>query len=123
MNPVSIRLKWIMAAIVVALSLWTVSLSRAAGPLDTAKIELLTGATGQLNEKDVVFKVNVPRSDLHMTIAGVTMTPPLGLTSWAAFQVAGDQVMVMGDMVVLEDQANPVMDVALQQGLAVTALH
>jgi hypothetical protein len=47
----------------------------------------------------------------------------MGLTSWAAFQAIGDQTMVMGDMVVLEDQVNPVMDVALGNGLAVTALH
>jgi hypothetical protein len=56
-------------------------------------------------------------------VAGVKMTPPLGLTSWAAFQQAGDQTMVMGDMVLLEDQVNPVMSVALGNGLEVTALH
>src|SRR5262245_31719537 len=91
--------------------------------LDTAKIEQLTGAKGQLNEKEGVFKVNMPRTDLNVTVAGVKMTPPMGLTSWAAFQSTGDQIMVMGDMVMLEDQVNPVMDVALQNGLAVTALH
>src|SRR6266850_4792933 len=91
--------------------------------LDTATIERLTGVKGELNDKEGVFKVSVPRSDLDVTVAGVKMTPPLGLTSWAAFQEAGDQTMVMGDMVVLEDQANPVMDVALENGLAITALH
>jgi hypothetical protein len=70
-----------------------------------------------------VFKVSVPRSDLDITVAGVRMTPPLGLTSWAALQKAGEQVMVMGDLVVLEDQVNPVMSVALESGLEVTALH
>src|SRR5215212_3903946 len=113
----------VMAAVACALAPWEVSLSRAASPLDTAKIEQLTGAKGQLNEKEGVFKVNAPRTDLHVTVAGVKMTPPMGLTSWAAFQSAGDQTMVMGDMVVLEDQVNPVIDVALQNGLAVTALH
>jgi hypothetical protein len=97
--------------------------SVAAEKLDTAKIEQLTGAKGQLNEKEGVFKVNVPRADLNVIAGGVKMTPPMGLTSWAAFQATGDQTMVMGDMVVLEDQVNPVMDVALQNGLAVTALH
>jgi hypothetical protein len=67
--------------------------------------------------------VSVPRSDLEITVAGVKMTPPLGLTSWAAFQKAGDHVMVMGDMVVLEDQVNPVMSAALENGLEVSALH
>jgi hypothetical protein len=51
------------------------------------------------------------------------MTPPMGLTSWAAFQPVGTQTMVMGDIVLLEDQVNPVMSVALTNGLEVTALH
>jgi Domain of Unknown Function (DUF1259) len=91
--------------------------------LDTATIERLTGVKGELNEKEGVFKVNAPRTDLDINVAGVKMTPPLGLTSWAAFQRTGEQVMVMGDMVLLEDQANPVMSVALENGLEVTALH
>jgi len=91
--------------------------------LDTARIETLTGAKGALDEKEGVFKVSVPRTDLAVTAAGVRMTPPLGLTSWAAFKRAGDQAVVMGDLVLLEDQVNPVMSVALDQGLEVTALH
>jgi hypothetical protein len=91
--------------------------------LDTATIERLAGGKGELSEKEGVFKVSVPRSDLDITVAGVRMTPPLGLTSWAAFQKAGEQVMVMGDIVMLEDQVNPVMSVALENGLEVTALH
>src|SRR5215510_5579076 len=97
---------------------------RAADPaLDTAKIEQLTGVKGDLNTQEGVFKVSVPRSDLAVTVAGVKMTPPLGLTSWAAFQPMGTQTMVMGDIVLLEDQVNPVMSVALTNGLEVTALH
>jgi len=91
--------------------------------LDTAKIEQLTGAKGKLNEKEGVFKVSVPRSDLQVTAAGVKMTPPMGLTSWAAFKKVGDQTLVMGDNVVLENQVNAVMDAALENGLEVTALH
>jgi hypothetical protein len=91
--------------------------------LDTARIEKLTGAKGALDETEGVFKVSVPRTDLAVTAAGVRMTPPLGLTSWAAFKRAGDQAAVMGDLVLLEDQVNPVMSAALDQGLEVTALH
>src|SRR5207244_982523 len=54
---------------------------------------------------------------------GVRMTPPLGLTSWASFIRHGKDTMVMGDMVLTEDQVNPVMTVALDNGLEVTALH
>lgn len=91
--------------------------------LDTARIERLTGVKGKLDEKEGVFKVSQPRSDLQVTAAGVKMTPPLGLTSWAAFMKMGDRTLVMGDMVLLEDQVNPVMSVALDNGLEVTALH
>lgn len=93
------------------------------GKLDTAKIEQLTGIKGQMNEKEGVFKVSAPRGDLKVTAAGVRMTPPLGLTSWAAFTAVGDQTAVMGDTVMTEDQVNAVMSVALDNGLEVTALH
>src|SRR5712692_7927467 len=110
---------WILIVMVVG---WGVV--RAADPaLDTAKIEQLTGGKGELNAQEGVFKVSVPRTDLAVTAAGVKMTPPMGLTSWAAFQQAGTQTMVMGDIVLLEDQVNPVMSVALTNGIEVTALH
>src|SRR6058998_1905692 len=92
-------------------------------PFDTVKIEELTGAKGSFSEKEGVFKVSVPRGDLSVTAAGVRLTPPMGLTCWAAFKRAGAHTMVMGDIVLLEDQVNPVMSVALDNGLEVTALH
>jgi hypothetical protein len=91
--------------------------------LDTARIEELTGAKGKLDEKEGVFKVSVPRTDLSVTANGVRMPPPMGLTCWAAFKRVGDHTIVMGDQVLLENQVNPVMDVALDNGLEVTALH
>src|SRR5437667_22979 len=123
MRAVRIPFVGAIATLVFSALIWGVPPTLAEEKLDTAKIEQLTGATGQLNEKEGVFKVNAPRTDLNVTVAGVKMTPPMGLTSWAAFQKVGAQTMVMGDMVVLEDQVNPVMDVALGNGLEVTALH
>jgi len=115
---------------IAALSLLLVSSSgtlptvrAAARTIDTAKIEQLTGVKGKLNDKEGVFKVAVPRSDLKVTVAGVRITPPMGLSSWAAFTKDGAQTLVMGDMVLLENQVNPVMSVALDTGLEVTALH
>jgi len=87
------------------------------------KIEMLTGAKGKLDEKEGVFKVSFPRSDLKVESFGVKITPPMGLMVWAAFKIVGDHAMVMGDMVLLEDQVNPVMSAALENGLQVTALH
>jgi hypothetical protein len=65
----------------------------------------------------------MPRSDLKVVAAGVHITPPMGLTCWAAFTKAGSHTAVMGDIVLTEDQVNPVMSVALDNGLEVTALH
>jgi hypothetical protein len=92
-------------------------------PLNTARIEQLTGMKGKLDDKEGVFKVSMPRTDLQVTVGGVRMTPPMGLTCWAAFKRVGDHFIVMGDQVLLEDQVNPVMDAALDNGLEVTALH
>jgi uncharacterized protein DUF1259 len=94
-----------------------------AATLDTARIEQLTGAKGRLDRAAGVFKVAVPRTDLALTVGGVKLTPPSGLTSWAAFEPMGAEAMVMGDMVLTEDQVNPVMSTALENGLEVTALH
>ena len=110
----------------VAVALWVLALGPAVAPsqaLDTARIEQLTGAKGSLDSGEGVFKVSVPRTDLSVSVGGVKMVPALGLTSWAAFQAAGDQTMVMGDLVLQEDQVVPVMDAALNSGLEVTALH
>lgn len=91
--------------------------------LDTHRIEQLTGLHGKLDAAENVFKVSYPRKDLHVVAAGVTITPPFGTTCWAAFAPSGTGAMVMGDLVLTEDQVNPVMSAALDNGLDVTALH
>jgi len=91
--------------------------------MDTGAIERLTSAKGALDEKEGVFRVSVPRKDLSVIVAGVKMTPPMGLTSWAAFKRDGKDDMVMGDLVLTQDQISPVMSAALDNGLEVTALH
>jgi hypothetical protein len=107
---------------IVVLSL-LLSTAALAAPLDGAHIEQLTGAKGKLDDKEGVFKVSVPRADLKVVAGGVHLSPPMGLTTWAAFQKSGDHTMVMGDLCLTEDQVNPVMSVALDSGLEVTALH
>jgi hypothetical protein len=94
-----------------------------AATLNTAKIEQLTGLKGKLDEKEAAFKVSYPRSDIASTAAGVRLTPALGLTAWAAFSGGGARTMVMGDVVLTEDQVNPALSAALDNGLQVTALH
>jgi len=91
---------------------------------DTAKIEAITGLKGKLNEQEGVFKVTVPRNDMKITVDGWQMPPFMGLTSWAGFKNgAAAETMVMGDLVLMQDEVNPVMSALLNSGLAVTALH
>ncbi len=116
-------LKLVLASLCATLVAAAAGAAEPKAPFDTARIEELTGAKGSFNEKEGVFKVAVPRSDLSVVVAGVRLTPPMGLTSWAAFKKVGKHTVVMGDTVLLEDQVNPVMSVALDHGLEVTALH
>jgi hypothetical protein len=71
-----------------------------------------------------VLKVNIPRSDLKVTVDGVATPTPFGFGGWLAMTPGdkGQQVM-MGDLVLLEDEVNPVMSALLENGLEVTALH
>src|SRR2546425_9113711 len=96
--------------------------SVAAG-LDTARIDELTGLKGKMNEKEGVYKITSPRSDVKVAVDGWTMPPFMGLGTWAAFTETKDGAMVMGDTVLFEDEVNPAMSVALENGLSVTALH
>ncbi len=122
-NIAHIRFIGVIASGFVALFVNVSSSPAAEAKLDTAKIEQLTGVKGELNEKEGVFKVSAPRTDLQVTTAGVKMNPAMGLTSYAAFMKVGAKTMVMGDTTLLEDQVNPVMSVALDSGLEITALH
>ncbi|MFH0732999.1 MAG: DUF1259 domain-containing protein [Candidatus Omnitrophota bacterium] len=87
------------------------------------KIDQLTNTKGEYIEKEGVYKVSFLRSDIKPNIAGVKLTSAMGLSVWAGFKITGDNAMVMGDMVLLEDQVNPVLSVALEKGLLVTAIH
>src|SRR5438876_1585059 len=92
--------------------------------LDTNRIEQVIGLKGTWSAAEGVFKVTSARTDLKIAVDGWTMPPFMGLGSWAAFTEAkmGD-VMVMGDTVLFQDEVSPVMSVALDNDLAVTALH
>jgi Domain of Unknown Function (DUF1259) len=97
--------------------------SSALAALDTAKIDNLTGLKGKLNEKEGVYKITSSRSDVKVAVDGWTMPPFMGLGTWAAFTETKDGAMVMGDTVLFEDEVNPAMSVAVENGLSVTALH
>jgi hypothetical protein len=82
------------------------------------------GAKGKYTEKEAVYKVSFPRTDVPVSVDGLRLDPFMGLTSWASFMNdAKGGAMVMGDLVLFQDEVNPVMSVALENGLEVTALH
>ena len=113
-----------MKQIVIAGLIFTafIAASVAAG-LNTARIDELTGLKGKMNEKEGVYKVTFPRDDVKVVVDGWPMPPFMGLGTWAAFKGESDKAIVMGDTVLFEDEVNPVMSVALDNGLSVTALH
>jgi len=70
-----------------------------------------------------VHKYGLPRSDLHVTLDGVTIKPGLALGGWIAFEPSGHAAMMMGDLVLTETEVNPVMRSLLANGVQVTAVH
>ena len=70
-----------------------------------------------------VHRYGLPRSDLDVSLDGVTLKPGFALGGWLAFEPMGDKVMMMGDLVLAESEINPVMSKLLAEGLQVTALH
>jgi hypothetical protein len=91
-------------------------------PSDYQQVLKLVGRSGDY--KANVLKVNIPRNDLHMTIADYPVPTPFGFGGWFALTKGdgGDDVM-MGDLVLLQEEVNPVMSALLDHGLEVTALH
>ena len=91
---------------------------------DTDLIESITQLKGKWDPQESVFKITQPRNDVPVVVDGRPLPPFMGLTSWASFTPGGKQgLMVMGDLVLFEDEVNPVMDALFKAGLEVTALH
>jgi Domain of Unknown Function (DUF1259) len=73
--------------------------------------------------KDNVLKVNIPRNDVTVTVANVSTPTPFGFGGWIAMTKGNGMDVMMGDLVLLQDEVNPVMSALLENGLEVTALH
>jgi Domain of Unknown Function (DUF1259) len=89
--------------------------------IDWTKIDGILGRTGAVG--GAVHRYGFPRSDLQVTLDGVTIRPTLALGGWAAFQPMGNMAMVMGDLVLLQSEVNPVMAKLIEGGVDVTAVH
>jgi biotin operon repressor len=70
-----------------------------------------------------IYRVALPRTDLHVVLDGVTLKPSFALGGWLAFEPMGDQAMVMGDLVLTQDEVNPVMKKLEEEGIEISALH
>src|SRR5947209_15464673 len=86
--------------------------------------QVLTTLGKQGDYKANVLKVNIPRNDISVTVANVKTPTPFGFGGWVAMTKAtGGTDVMMGDLVLLQDEVNPVMSALLDNGLDVTALH
>jgi hypothetical protein len=91
-------------------------------PANWTQVEQGLGRKGTLNPDDVI-KFGFPRGDLKILVGGITLKPSFALGSWIAFQRIADHAMVMGDLVLLENEVEPVMASLQQNGIEQTALH
>jgi hypothetical protein len=87
----------------------------------TATIDQALGRSGQ--KTGDVYRVSFPRTDLHVSVHGVAIKPGLALGSWAAFLGTDDNAMVMGDLVLLEGELNPVMAKLRASDFEISAVH
>jgi hypothetical protein len=113
-----------LVVIVVTLSTAAQQAPPAGPPMPAEYSAVLQTVARQGDYKDNVLKVNVPRSDLKVVVDGVATPTPFGFGGWFAM-TKGDHGMevMMGDLVLTEDEVNPVMSALLENGLDVSALH
>jgi hypothetical protein len=99
----------------------TVGSAASAQEIDWKKVDDALGRSAAVSGD--VHRYGFPRSDLTVTLDGVTIRPALALGGWAAFKPAHGGAMVMGDLVLLETEINPVMAKLIENGIDITAVH
>jgi hypothetical protein len=99
----------------------TIGTAAGAQEIDWKKVDEALGRTAAVSGD--VHRYGFPRSDLMVTLDGVTIRPTLALGGWTAFKPMGGGTMVMGDLVLLEAEVNPVMAKLIENGIEITAVH
>ena len=125
------KLSWtdtrtLAAVVVLLVSLATTTAAQAAGDQKPGEWKAVEDVFGfpPANLPGGVARFNMPRKDLHVTVAGTEVKPGLALGAWAAFYRVGDNdAMIMGDLVLTEDEVVPVMKALQERGVEVTAIH
>jgi len=115
------QLKYAIVAFAVLAAAAAPSVVLGADP-DWKTVEQALGKTGQMQPGDV-FRIGIPRTDLNVTVKGIAVKPGFALGSYAAFKQVGDHAMVMGDLVLLDQEVPAVMSGLFAGGLEVTAVH
>ena len=91
-------------------------------PAEYQEVLKIVGKSGDY--KSNVLKVNIPRNDLHVKVSGYALPTPFGFGGWFALTKGdGGEEVVMGDLVLTQEEVNPVMSALLEHGFEVTALH
>ncbi len=109
-------------SMLVALAALVLALPARADDFDWKKVDAELGRTATVSG-DEVHRYGLPRSDLHVALDGVAIKPALALGAWLAFAPMHGEVMVMGDLVLLETEIAPVMTKLLANGLQITGIH
>lgn len=91
--------------------------------IDPADISKITGFQGTTNQAAGVFKINLTRHDLNVAIDGVKVSPGMGLMAWASFTGTKPHAVLIGEVVLREDEVNGFLSQAIEAGLNVTSLH
>jgi hypothetical protein len=117
-------IRWIKRKIVLVCACLSLSVSAAAQDVPSDYQDVLKSLDRRGDFKTGVLKVNIPRNDLKMTIQGFPTPTPFGFGGWIALTKAGDgSDVMMGDLVLLQEEVNPVLSALLDHGIDVTALH
>ena len=115
------RFQW--SVVVASFVMWVVGVAVGQpATSDWKAVEAAMARPGQVQAGDVM-RFGMPRKDLHVMVGGVAVKPGLALGSWAAFKRVGDSAMVMGDLVLTEEEVAPVMRKLQEQGMEITAVH
>ena len=122
MVSVSARRYALAAAVVVIIAIVAGPVTAHAADPDWKMVEQALGKPGQLQPGEV-FRIGMPRTDLAVSVKGVPVKAGFALGSYAAFKQVGDQSMVMGDLVLLDQEVPAVMSGLFSGGLEVTAVH
>src|SRR5207302_7943753 len=110
------------ASVIAMVTMMGFGRAAAATEIDWAKVEQAIGKKGAA-QPGGIYKFGLPRSDLKGAVDGVAVKPALALGSWVAFKPTGDGAMVMGDLVLTEDEINPVMKRLIEDGMEISAIH